>query len=260
MRSYSKSKSAPSIPRRLFVRSQAPRIRRLESGLAGRAAGISCVSRRDGAALSALGAARKPLVVPNGVDLARYAFRGGPAPAAAESVLFVGDLSWAPNAEGVRWFARQVWPLVRDRRPAASVEVLGRGAPADLLRLGQPGFVFAGEGDDTRPHWARAAVGIVPLLAGGGTRLKILEAAACGVPVVSTAVGAEGLEFTAGTEIRLHDEPHAFAEAVVALLGDREAARTQAAAARARVESLYDWARIGHEFATELARSGVAEA
>jgi glycosyltransferase involved in cell wall biosynthesis len=250
--------SVSSIPRRLFVRSQAPRIRRLESGLAGRAAGISCVSRRDASALSALGAARQPLVVPNGVDLSRYAFRG--APAAEERVLFVGDLSWPPNAEGVRWLARQVWPFVRDRRPSASVEVLGRGAPSDLLRLGEPGFVFAGEGDDTRPHWARAAVGVVPLLAGGGTRLKILEAAACGVPVVSTAVGAEGLEFTPGLEIRLHDDPQAFAEAVVGLLADREAARRQATAARARVEALYDWARIGHEFATELVRRGQGQA
>ena len=248
--------SASSMPRRLFVRTQAPRIRRLERALVGRAAGISCVSSRDAAALEALGA-RAPLLVPNGVDLARYAFRGAPAP--REQILFVGDLSWPPNAEGVRWFARHVWPLVRDRRPGATVEVLGRAAPADLLRLDGPGFAFAGGGDDTRPHWATSAVGIVPLLAGGGTRLKILEAAACGVPVVSTRVGAEGLAFAEGSEIRLHDEPDRFADAVVGLLADREAARRQAAAARARVEALYDWARIGRAFASHLAHGGAAK-
>jgi len=250
--------SASSMPRRLFVRAQAPRIRRLERVLVRRAAGISCVSRRDGAALEKLGAAQEPLVVPNGVDLERYAFRAGPAP--HERILFVGDLSWPPNAEGVRWFASRVWPLVRDRRPGASVEILGRGAPAEVLRLAGPGFEFVGEGDDTRPHWTSAAVGVVPLLAGGGTRLKILEAAACGVPVVSTRVGAEGLAFEAGVEIRLHDEPDRFAEAVVGLLADREAARRQAAAARARVEVQYDWALIGREFAGELARRAAARA
>jgi glycosyltransferase involved in cell wall biosynthesis len=243
---------ASSIPQRLFARAQAPRIRALESALVERAAGISCVSRRDAAALTALGAVAEPLVVSNGVDLSRYAFRA--APAADEMILFVGDLSWPPNAEGMRWFARRVWPLVHPRRPIAWVEALGRGAPPDLLRLGSANFVFTGEGDDTRPHWARAAVAIVPLLAGGGTRLKILEAAACGVPVVSTSVGAEGLALEAGTEIRLCDEPERFAEAMVSLLTDREAARRQAQAARARVEALYDWSRIGREFAAELAR------
>ena len=107
-----------------------------------------------------------PLVVPNGVDLSRYAFRTGRA--AEEMIFFVGDLSWPPNAEGVRWFAQRVWPLVRKRRPIAWVEILGRGAPADLQRPGRPNFVFAGEGDDTRPtgrgprwrscrSWPRAA-------------------------------------------------------------------------------------------------------
>ena len=249
---------ASSIGRRLFARVQAPRVRRLEAALVARAAGLSCVSARDASALAGLGAAEEPLVVPNGVDLSRYAFRGGPP--AEEMILFVGDLGWPPNAEGVRWFARKVWPLVLKRRPIAWVEILGRGAPADLLGLGEANFVFAGEGDDTRPHWERAAVGIVPLLAGGGTRLKILEASACGVPVVSTTVGAEGLELRSGAEIGLHDEPEEFAAAVVKLLSDRETARRQGAAARARVEALYDWARIGRKFADELARRAAARA
>jgi glycosyltransferase involved in cell wall biosynthesis len=99
----------------------------------------------------------------------------------------------------------------------------------------------------------RAAVAVVPLLAGGGSRLKILEAAASGVPVVSTAVGAEGLDFVADREIAIHDQPEAFADAVARLLADPAAARSQAAAARARVEALYDWKRIGPRFARALA-------
>jgi glycosyltransferase involved in cell wall biosynthesis len=246
--------SAASGPVRLFARLQQPRVRGLERRLVAAAAGLSCVSRRDADALRALGTEVDPLVVPNGVDLSHYPLRREPA--AEELVFFVGDLSWPPNADGVRWFARSVWPRVKQLRPAARAEILGRSAPPDLKRLASADFALPGEGADTRPSWARAAVAIVPLLAGGGTRLKILEAAACGVPVVSTPVGAEGLDFTPETEILLRADAEGFAAAVAGLLADPDAAVRQAAAARARVEALYDWARIGREFASHLARAG----
>ena len=98
---------------RRFARLQAPRVRRLERRLAAGAAGLSCVSARDAEALSGLGAAVAPLVVPNGVDLERYAFRRESP--GSEIVAFVGDLSWPPNADAVRWFAGEVWPAVRRR-------------------------------------------------------------------------------------------------------------------------------------------------
>src|SRR5262249_50764696 len=137
--------------RRFFVRSQAPRIRRLEASLVRKASGLSCVSTRDRESIAAIGAAVEPLVVPNGVDLSRYAFRDGSA--GSEKILFVGDLSWPPNAEAVRWFAEKVWPMVHERRPSASVEIVGREAPRDLVRLVDERFAFAGESGDRRPHW-----------------------------------------------------------------------------------------------------------
>jgi glycosyltransferase involved in cell wall biosynthesis len=188
------------------------------------------------------------------VDLVRYAFRAEPSP--EERIFFVGDLSWPPNAEGIRWFCEEIWPLVARLSPSSRVEVLGRGAGAGLSMLMQnpPARVaFLGEGDDTRPHWGRAAVAIVPLLGGGGTRLKILEAAACGVPVVSTPLGAEGLDFTEGEEILLAAGAEEFADAVARLLADADARRSQAAAARRRVERQYGWNEIGRRFARELA-------
>ena len=248
------ARSARSAAVRLFARMQAPRVRDLERRLAGGAAGVSCVSRRDADALRTLGAAAEPVLIPNGVDLSRYAFSREPP--AAGVVEFVGDLSWPPNAEGVRWFAREVWPRIRQARSGARAEILGRSAPPDLRRLSSPDFVLAGESSDTRPHWARAAVAVVPLLAGGGTRLKILEAAACGVPVVSTPIGAEGLELVPEREILLREDASGFASAVAGLLADRGAARRQAAEARARVEALYDWERIRPLLGRELGRSG----
>jgi len=247
------AETASSATVRSFARLQAPRVRNLERRLASAAAGVSCVSPRDAAGLAALRTAARPLVVPNGVDLARYLSRSGDS--GGERVLFVGDLSWPPNAEAVRWFAREVWPRVARQRPAARAEILGRSAPRDLARLASSRLTFAGDRPDTRPHWAAAAVAVVPLLAGGGTRLKILEAAACGVPVVSTPIGAEGLAFTPEAEIRLREDAGGFADAVAQLLADPGVSRRQALAARARVEALYDWSRIGAEFAQALAEA-----
>ena len=133
------------------------------------------------------------------------------------------------------------------------MEILGRGGRPSKERT-SAGISFLGEGDDTRPHWARAAVAVVPLSAGGGTRLKILEAAACGVPVVSTPVGAEGLDFAAGSEILLAQGAEEFAGAVAGLLADPGARRSQAAAAHRRVEMFSDWRKIAGDFARELSR------
>ncbi len=243
--------SAASAAGRALARWQAPRVERMERRILRAVSGASCVSERDARALSAFGGVI-PLVVANGVDLARYAFRAQPS--SEELIFFVGDLSWPPNAEGVAWFCSQVWPLLARLRPSARVEILGRGGTGSLERGAGAGISFLGEGGDTRPRWARAAVAIVPLLAGGGTRLKILEAAACGVPVVSTRVGAEGLEFASGSEILIARSAEEFAGAVAGLLADPRARRSQADAARRRAEKHYDWREIGHAFARELSR------
>ncbi len=240
--------SASSRLSRAFARSQAPRVSRVEGELVGRADGISCVSEREASLLANLAPDVPRLVVPNGVDLARYPFRSDPA--LEEIVFYVGDLAWPPHAEGMAWFRNEVWPLVSRWRPNARAEVLGRGG-TDAGDTADR-FSFLGEGGDTRPHWARAAVAVVPLHAAAGTRLKILEAAACGVPVVSTSVGAEGLDFSDGEQIRIADSAAGFAGAIAELLADPDARRRQAAAARRRVEERYGWDSIGRTFSREL--------
>lgn len=243
--------SSPLV--RLFARAQAPRVAALERRLVASASGTSCVSSLDAEVLGRAAGPARPLVVPNGVDLSRYRDRA--TAASGTTIFFVGDLGWPPNADGLRWFRDRVWPLLRDRRDAR-VEILGRDAPADLLASARENFRYLGEGGDTRPHWEKAAVSIVPLRAGGGTRLKILEAAACGVPVVATTVGAEGLDLDPSREIAIADEPMAFANEVRRLLDDPAARTSQAAAARHKVEALYDWVPIGRAFAEELLRRG----
>ena len=248
------AETAGSSGVRGFARLQSERVRALEEKLVRACAGLSCVSERDAAKLRSFGGAA-PLLVPNGVDLRRHAFRSqNPT---EELVLFVGDLSWPPNADGMRWLLSKVWPEVRRRRPASRLRVVGRDAPADLLRAASTGagVELAGEGGDARDHWREAAVAVVPLLSGGGTRLKILEAAANGVPVVSTNVGAEGLDFSDEREIFRRDDPEGFAAAIAALLSDPKAARRQAEAARARVEREYGWSEIAARFARALAET-----
>jgi glycosyltransferase involved in cell wall biosynthesis len=250
------AETAPSSSVRWFARLQQSRVFGIEGTLARMASGLSCVSERDAAALRAFGPRTEPLVVPNGVDLAKHAFRAEPP--ANETVVFVGDLSWPPNADGVRWFLSEVWPHVRRLRPSARAGIVGRSAPPALERLGAQDIRFAGEGGDARAHWLGAAVAVVPLRAGGGTRLKILEAAATGVPVVSTSVGAEGLAFADETEILRRDDAESFARAIATLLGDPDAARRQARAARTRVEAQYGWEPIGRAFARALAEGPAA--
>jgi glycosyltransferase involved in cell wall biosynthesis len=247
--------TSPSFPARLFARAQAPLVEAFEEAVLREAGGVSGVSRRDAGALAARTPGRDVAVVPNGVDLARYTFRGT---APSDSILFfVGDLAWAPNADGVRWFLNRVWPEIRRRRNDARVEILARERPAELVRAAGPDVRFA-YSDDTRPYWARAAVAIVPLLAGGGTRLKILEAAACGVPVVSTRVGAEGLDLETGSEIAIAGDASEFASEVVRLLADAPAARRQAEAARRKVASHYGWDGIGAAFARAVLERSTA--
>jgi glycosyltransferase involved in cell wall biosynthesis len=245
------SETAHSPLVRGFAELQAWRVRALERRLARAAAGVSCVSGRDAAEIRILGGEAEPLVVPNGVDLSRHAFRA--ADPGGETVLFIGDLSWPPNADGVRWLLTRVWPRVRELRPAARLKIVGRAAPPDIARAAGTDVTIAGEGGDSRAAWREAAVAAVPLLSGGGTRLKILEAAAAGVPVVSTSVGAEGLSFVDETEILRRDEPEEFARSIAALLSGRDAARRQAGQARARVEQEYGWGPIGEAFVRALA-------
>jgi glycosyltransferase involved in cell wall biosynthesis len=148
-------------------------------------------------------------------------FRGDERAAVPDRVAFLGSMDWIPNQDGVRWFVREVWPRVRAVRPAATFHVVGRNPPADVRALETvPGVKVVGGVPDVRPHLAEAAAFVVPLLVGGGTRLKIYEAMASRRAVVSTGIGAEGLPLTPGEHYFRADTPAAFAEAVVGVLAD----------------------------------------
>ena len=159
--------------------------------------------------------------------------------------LFIGGMHWPPNADGVEWFAHQVLPLVMAQVPVVRFTAVGKNPPpslhSDVLagRIDAPGYA-----DELQPFWARSSVFVVPLRAGGGMRVKILDAWARGVPVVSTTVGAEGLAYSHGDNLLLADSASDFADAVVRLLTDQALANRLARGGRITIEQRYDWRTV----------------
>jgi glycosyltransferase involved in cell wall biosynthesis len=162
-------------------------------------------------------------------------------------LLTLGTLHYAPNADGIRWFLRDVLPLIRQAVPRAHVVVAGKNPPADLLRQAadNPDVVqVAGYVPDLTPLLRRTAVMIVPVLAGSGMRVRILEGLARGMPIVTTSIGLEGIEARVGLDLLVADAPAEFAAAVVSLLREPERQERLRAAGRQLVEDYYDRRRV----------------
>ena len=191
-------------------------------------------------------------VVPNGVDTSYFSRaamatgRVGALTFGAPTLVFSGTLDFRPNVDAAIWFAGEVLPRVRARRPDARLLVVGKRPTPALRRLADEGMLLlTGEVPDARPYLAGAAVYIVPMRIGGGVRLKLLEALALELPVVSTSMGAEGVSgLRAGEHCLIADDPAGFAAATLRLLGDRALCGRLGAAGRALARERYDWSVI----------------
>jgi sugar transferase (PEP-CTERM/EpsH1 system associated) len=185
-------------------------------------------------------------VVPTGVDTTYFAqAERSPRP---HHLVFTGSMDWLPNEDGMLYFVREVLPLIRRDEPSATLSIVGRSPTPAVARLAADyGVEVTGRVDDVRPHMAAASVYIVPLRIGGGTRLKIFEAMAMGLPVVSTAVGAEGLPLVPGEHVLIADDAARFAAEVVGLLRNPEARAQIGDAGQRLVAERYDWSAVfGH--------------
>jgi glycosyltransferase involved in cell wall biosynthesis len=180
-------------------------------------------------------------VVDNGVDLDSFSPAGSYEQL---SLLYLGSLDWRPNVDAIEHLVQEVWPLIRQACPAARLEVVGRRASAGLRALlaGADGVMLHSDVADVRPMLAQSIL-VVPLRIGGGTRIKILEAMGMARPVVSSRIGAEGLELQDGRHLLLADDAAAFADRTVQLLNDAAGAQRIGRAARERVEQRYGWDR-----------------
>jgi sugar transferase (PEP-CTERM/EpsH1 system associated) len=224
------------------------RMLRYEPRVLARFDGVLAVSEADSETLRRLypDVIRRPVhIVPTGVDTQYFTPAARPSPAKSRSVVFTGSMNWLPNEDAMLFFCREMLPLIRREEPEVTLSIVGRApTPAVSALARQHGVTVTGRVDDVRPYLRDAAVYVVPLRIGGGTRLKIFEAMAMAKAVVSTGVGAEGLPVTDGEHVCLADEPQAFASAVVGLLRDVDRRRHIEEAARALVLERYDWSAV----------------
>ena len=231
-----------------YARGQYERMLRYEAEVCRAAKNVIAVSSADARAMRALYGATRVCSVPTGVDVEYFAPPGVAAP--KQDLLFLGAMDWRPNIDGLKWFTTSVLTLIRRRRSDCSLAVVGRNPTAQVLRLPEsdPQIQVTGTVDDVRPYLWESMVSIVPLRIGGGTRLKIYEAMAAKIPVVSTSVGAEGLDIRAGENIAIADSPQEFAEACIMLLDDARARQSMAANAWETIAACYSWEVVSSQF------------
>ena len=207
---------------------------------------VTCTSDIDAAVFQRHCASEVIEIIPNGVDVTHYQpdFKAE----AAAHLIYIGSMDWYPNEDAVAFFADEVLPQIQENVPDVRFSIVGGNPSARVQKLAErDGVLVTGRVPEIKPYFAEATVFVVPLRIGSGTRLKILEALAMGKAIVSTSVGAEGLDLKDGEEIFIADEPVAFADAVIRLLTDTPLRRRIGQNGRARVEQDYDWRRIGEK-------------
>jgi len=198
------------------------------------------VSEKDKDYLIREGFSKRVFVVPNTIELNGTKPQAPIVPVPAQ-LMFCGMLSYPPNQEAALYFAREIFPKIREAIPEARFTIVGQHAPEKITKLGLfPGVEIAGYVPSMEPYYEKASVVVCPLLNGAGTRIKILDAMAHGKPVVSTTIGAEGLEVTNGENILIADDPNVFAQKCIDLLKNPAKREAIAASAYALVKEKYD--------------------
>jgi glycosyltransferase involved in cell wall biosynthesis len=250
---YSANAGAQSAARKLYARMAAGKLERYERWFVNQCDMHVVVSERDRDALvHRYGSTRPVVLVDNGVPLDYFSAAEGPAPKRFR-VLFSGAMDYHANVEAAAWFAAGAWPAIRSAAPDTVFSIVGRKPTQAVAALAaQPGIEVTGTVPDVRPYYREALVAVVPLRVGGGTRIKILEAMAAGVPVVSTGLGAEGLAAVPGEHYVLADSAGEISAAVTALLRDPEKSARLSDAGRELIRRRYDWASLGDQLAGHL--------
>lgn len=236
-------------PRGLVAAQQRRPVAAFEAQAAGSVAGVMAVSEEERRYFERF--SDRVALVPNGVDCDAYRVRSD-LPGAPE-ILFVGSMNYSANLDAVRYLIDEILP--RLRRRDAHVTVVGADPPRQAHHAARTAGLpveLTGRVESTEPYFERCRIIAVPLRFGGGTRLKILEAMARGVPVVTTSLGCEGLGLVAGREAAVADDPASFAAQVDRLLEDDELCRSLARRARELVERRFDWSRIGDRLEAAL--------
>lgn len=230
-----------NIFRKPYRKYLAKQLKRYELAVLDRVDGVAAISPSDADKFRQHGTRRPVVVVPFGVDPAEYE---QDLPEGPPVFFHLGSMDWQPNEEGVRWLLDEVWPRVLRKHPHARLHLAGNKMPADLLERKLPGVSITGRVKDADKFMAERHVMVVPLFSAGGMRVKIIEGMAMGRAVISTPIGAEGIEATDGTNIVLARTPAEFAARIGELIDDPSRVRTLGRQARALIRSHYSDKRV----------------
>jgi glycosyltransferase involved in cell wall biosynthesis len=235
------ARASGNLGRRLYTGANWRKLRREELGTYRYADGVYVCSAADERRLLDQVPGLRTAVIPNAADVEYYQSRPTDPPPDGRTVVYFGLLSTIPNVDGVVHFVQDIWPRIAEANPEARCKIIGDRPPPALLALAGPRVELTGFVSDLRPHLASAAAMVVPLRLGGGTRLKIVEAMAMRKAIVSTTLGAEGIEAVPGRDILIEDEPAAFADAVSRLLAEPNLAARMGQSARQVAVERYAW-------------------
>jgi polysaccharide biosynthesis protein PslH len=238
---------AGNFLKKAYFQIQARRMDAYEAQVCRKVKRVIAVSQGDARMMEQNYGIRGVAPVDTGVDTDFFRPQAKPAESKADLV-FLGSMDWMPNIEGMQWFVREILPLIHAVRPQTTVAIVGRKPAPEIMALAGDKVHVTGTVPDVRPWLWGSKLSIVPLRIGGGTRLKIYESQAAGVPVVSTTVGAEGLEIHDGGNIAIADTPADFSRRCLELLDDASAREAMAATAGRIVAEKYSWESVTTQF------------
>lgn len=241
LNAFSQAKLEKRVTYRLMAELEVRKLIKWERYWVERSNACVTVSELDAERLVKMASKGKYFVIPNGVDA--QAFKPTPLNNRIKNrIVFFGNLGYPPNITGLRWFMDKVFVQLKEKNPDISFEIIGAHAPKEILEYERyPGVKFTGYVGDIRPYLWNAEICVVPLLSGGGTRLKILEAMAAGCAIVTTSVGIEGLIFANEIDYLMADDPRSFSQQLTRLIVNPDLRRRISSNALEKVKTVYDW-------------------
>ncbi|HUI28812.1 MAG TPA: glycosyltransferase family 4 protein [Candidatus Acidoferrales bacterium] len=245
MERFSESSGNPAY--RAYAKSQMKKFLKYEPSICAQMDKCVMITEQDRDRLLSMRRDVDAVVIPAGVDT--DFFKPADSIGDENTIIYVGGLDWLPNIDGLKWFVDEVMPIITESKRNVRLIIYGKGDPRSVDRLGNgKNVIVEGYIHDVRQAFMKGRVMVVPLLAGSGIRIRILEAMAAGKPIVTTSIGSEGIKIEPGKNIMIADTANQFAEKVLLLLNDENLCRTVSKEAGSFVSSEYSWHRIGDMF------------